>query len=127
VQTSGTESFRVLARGGIIRVRTPDHARFWRNYVTEHDAILAKPRSEWSLNHTRWTQMYFDDICVRRPKPWHSMGHFHKWGWDEVAMVILLESVGFSDVRRMSLHQSAIADVTDVETREDLTIEGVKR
>jgi hypothetical protein len=55
------------------------------------------------------------------------MGHFHKWGWDEVSMVMLLESSGFTDVRRMRLHQSAIADVTAVETREDLTVEGVKR
>jgi predicted SAM-dependent methyltransferase len=121
-----TESFRVLAPGGIIRVRTPDHARFWRNYVSEHDATLAKPRSDWSQGHVRWTRMYFDDICVRRPKPWQSMGRFHKWGWDEVSIVMLLESAGFTDVRRMSLHQSGIADVAAVETREDLTVEGVK-
>jgi SAM-dependent methyltransferase len=120
------ESFRVLAPGGVLRVRTPDHARFWRNYVAEHDAKLARPRSEWSQEHTRWVKMYFDDVCVRRPKPWQSMGHFHKWGWDEIAMVMLLESVGFTEVRRMSLHESAISDVAVVETREDLTIEGMK-
>lgn len=121
-----SESFRVLASGGIIRVRTPDHARFWRNYVAAHDTTFNKPRSEWTDEHVRWTRMYFDDICVRRPKAWQSMGHFHKWGWDEVSMVMLLESVGFTNVRRMSLHQSAMADVAAVETREDLTVEGVK-
>lgn len=120
------ESFRVLAPGGIVRLRTPDHARFWRNYVTEHDAMLAKPREEWTAEYTRWIRMYFDDICIRRPKPWRSMGHFHKWGYDEVGIVMLLEASGFVDVRRMPFQQSAIPDIESVERREDLSVEGVK-
>jgi predicted SAM-dependent methyltransferase len=120
------ESFRVLAPGGVIRLRTPDHVRFWRNYVTEHDATLMKPREQWTADHTCWTRMYFADICIRRPKPWQSMGHFHKWGYDEVALVMLLESAGFANVRRMPYRQSAIADVEAVERREDLSVEGIK-
>jgi predicted SAM-dependent methyltransferase len=121
-----TESFRVLTPGGILRVRTPDHVRFWRNYIIEHDSTLTRPRKEWTQEHVRWIRMYFQDICVRRPRPWQSMGHFHKWAWDEVSLVVLLESVGFSNVRRMALHQSDIPKVAAVETREDLTVEAVK-
>jgi SAM-dependent methyltransferase len=120
------ESFRILAPGGVIRLRTPDHAHFWRNYVTEHDAMLASPREQWSLDHTRWTKMYFNDICTSRPRLWQSMGHFHKWGYDEVSLIKLLSSAGFADVRRMPFHESKIADIAVVELREDLSVEGTK-
>jgi hypothetical protein len=46
--------------------------------------------------------------------------------WDEVSLTLALEGVGFTGVRRRALFDSAIADVTAVETREDLTMEGAK-
>lgn len=117
----------VLKPGGILRIRTPDHANFWRQYVEEYQEQLAGGRAAWHNRHARWVTMYFDDICTTRPKRRQSMGHFHKWGWDEIQMTLLLEEAGFVDVGRRGLHESAIADVAAVESRVDLTLECVNR
>lgn len=121
-----SESFRVLAPGGIVRIRVPDHAQFWSNYVNEYNAIKQLPREQWTLDHTRWTRMYFGDICVRRPNIWQSMGHFHKWMYDDVSLTMLLESKGFRNVERAAFHESAIPGITEVEARDDLIIEARK-
>ena len=69
--------------------------------------------------------MFFRDVCVR-PHLLTSSAHYHKWQWDEVSLTIALEAAGFTDVHRRGLHDSAIADVACVETRDDLTLEGRK-
>jgi predicted SAM-dependent methyltransferase len=119
------ECYRVLAPGGIVRVRVPDNARFWRNYLDEYESIRSRPRSQWNDTHTRWVEMFFRELCVR-PRLLSSAAHYHKWAWDEVSLTLALERVGFTDVRRRALFDSAILDVAAVETREDLTIEGSK-
>lgn len=119
------ECLRVLEPGGTLRIRVPDNATFWSNYLVEFNRAKQLPRSEWTLGHTRWIQMFFHDICVRRP--WFgTMGHFHKWMYDEVSLIQLMENIGFREVNRMTLHQSRIADVAAVEVRDDLIVEGIK-
>lgn len=120
------ECLRVLRPGGVIRIRVPDNARFWQNYLNEYDAAKAKPRSEWTTAHTRWIEMFFGDICVRPVRRFHSMGHFHKWMFDEVSLVLLLEKLGFHEVARRAYHDSRIADIRSVEARDDLIVEGIK-
>lgn len=121
------ECYRILKRGGgIIRIRVPDNVRFWENYLTEFKRMKETPRNEWTLQHTRWIEMFFRDICVRRPSIIHSMGHYHKWAYDEVSLTKALEIIGFVDVDRKRYLESRIADVADVETRDDLIIESVK-
>jgi hypothetical protein len=69
--------------------------------------------------------MFFADICVK--KSWlTSMGHYHKWMYDEVTLIHAFEHVGFTHVERRGFHDSRIPDVALVETREDLIVEGVK-
>jgi predicted SAM-dependent methyltransferase len=121
-----SECRRVLRQGGVIRVRVPDHARFWSNYVRQYEQTKRRPRTEWSLDHTRWTSMYFQDLCVRRPPPWQSMGHFHKWMYDEVSLIILLESIGFQHAVRKPYLESAIPQIEEVEVRDDLIVEAVR-
>jgi hypothetical protein len=114
-----------LKPGGVIRVRVPDNVRFWRNYVEEFDQACKRPRQEWTEDHSRWIRMFFRDICVRRT--WSaSFGHYHKWMYDEISLIRLLERVGFVLVRRRGFLESAIPDVAAVETHEDLTVEGAK-
>jgi len=117
--------WRVLAPGGHIRVRVPDNERFWRNYLAEIDATRRLPRKSWTAGHARWVHMFFRDICVRRQFV-GSFGHFHKHAYDEIALSLALEEVGFTNVRRMALHDSGIGDVAAVEVRDDLIVEGVK-
>jgi len=119
------ESIRVLVPGGILRVRVPDNYRFWKNYTREFETTHSLPREQWNTAHTRWTEMFFQNICTRRP--WlGSMGHFHKWMYDEVSLILAFERAGFVEVARRTLHDSRIPDVALVETHEDLTVEGVK-
>lgn len=119
------ECFRVLAPGGVLRLRVPDNYHFWKSYVAEAEARLTRPRAEWDDHHTRWVAMFFRDICVRRP--WlQSMGHYHKWMYDEVSLILALEHAGFTEIERRGLHDSRIADVSQVETRDDLIVEAVK-
>jgi predicted SAM-dependent methyltransferase len=119
------ESFRVLQPRGVVRIRVPDNYRFWKNYAEEYEKICCRPREEWTDQHTRWISMFFACICVRRPFH-HSMGHYHKWMYDEVSLTLAFQRAGFVEVARRSLHDSLIPDIALVETRDDLIIESIK-
>lgn len=119
------ESFRVLKPGGVLRIRVPDNYRFWKNYTEEYERAHRRPRGQWGEEHNRWIAMFFRDICVRRTLV-GSMGHYHKWMYDEVSLTLAFERAGFVEVERRGLHDSRIPDVALVETRDDLIIEGVK-
>jgi len=120
------ECYRVLKKDGILRIRVPDNAKFWKSYLNEYDSVYKQPRASWNENHTRWVEMFFDDICIHKPRLFRSMGHFHKWMYDDVSLILLLESCGFRDVDRMQYHKSRITDVDAVEVRDDLIVEAVK-
>lgn len=119
------EAFRVLAPGGVLRIRVPDNYRFWKNYVTEFERVHALPREDWHRQHTRWIEMFFRDICVRKSML-RSMGHYHKWMYDEVSLILAFQDAGFVEIARRTLHDSRIPDVALVETRDDLIVEGIK-
>ena len=106
-------------------MRVPDNARFWRNYLKEFDENYARPPAQRDDRHSRWVEMFFHDICVRR-SAFSSYGHFHKWMYDEISLVRTFEKVGFVNVARRAFLDSAIPDVRSVESHEDLTVEGTK-
>jgi predicted SAM-dependent methyltransferase len=120
------ECYRILKPSGVLRIRVPDNARFWKNYLDEYNAVRQRPRPQWDQNHSRWVQMFFRDICVRKPRPFQSLGHYHKWMYDEVSLILLLEKLGFRDAERMAYHESRLPEVEQVEVREDLIVEAVK-
>ena len=120
-----SECFRVLRRGGTIRCRVPDNARFWRNYLKEFDEAYQCPREQWTEPHSRWVEMFFKEICVRR-RTIGSFGHYHKWMYDEISLILTLERVGFVAAMRRTFLDSAIPDVATVETRDDLIVEATK-
>ena len=119
------ECFRVIKPGGILRLRVPDNYRFWKKYVTEFERIHDRPPDQWSRQHERWIEMFFRDICVCNPRL-KSMGHYHKWMYDELTLTLAMQQAGFVDVERRGYHDSRISDVALVETRDDLIMEGVK-
>jgi predicted SAM-dependent methyltransferase len=120
------ECFRVLAPGGVLRVCVPDGVAFWQNYLQLFQDLERLPKDERSAEPLRQhVQMYFTEICTR--KRWlGSMGHTHKWQFDEIQLIELFESVGFSEVTRGAFHQSRIPDVSAVERSDFLLVEGVK-
>lgn len=120
------ECHRVLAPGGVLRVRVPDNARFWRNYLAAYDPIAARPDDQWVNDHTYWVELFFRDICTRR-RWFSSYGHFHKWMYDDVSLVLAFRAAGFADARRRNYLDSAIPDIQPVESRDELIVEGTKQ
>jgi predicted SAM-dependent methyltransferase len=121
-----TDCFRVLAPAGILRVRVPDGVAFWKRYLERYDEIHSKPREQWDAACLRRDiGNYFADICTKKTLL-GSMGHKHKWQFDEVQLIELFQSAGFVDVERMRYHESRIPDVHLVERAQFLIVEGVK-
>ncbi len=120
------ECVRLLAPGGVLRVCVPDGAAFWANYLALYREQMARPKATRTAAPLReQVAKYFRDICTR--KRWvGSMGHVHKWQFDEVQLVELFEACGLTGVRRMPFHDSRIPDVAGVERSDFLIVEGVK-
>jgi predicted SAM-dependent methyltransferase len=119
------ECFRILAPGGVLRVRVPDNYRYWKKYTNDFERARERPRQEWTEEHVRYIERHFSCLCTKRS--WFtSFGHFHKWMYDEISLTLAFEQAGFVQVERKGLYQSRIPDVRLVESCEDLTIEGVK-
>lgn len=120
------ECFRVLAPGGVLRICVPDGPQFWARYLELYEEEVRRPRAQRSAQRLRQhVQLYFHDILTRRIVL-GSLGHTHKWQYDEVQLVELLEDCGFVNVERMKFHCSRIPDVSQVERSDFLIVEGAK-
>lgn len=121
------ECYRVLKPGGVLRICVPDGESFWRKYLELLDQFKQLPEAERQspkqVQHH--VQMYFRDICTRKTTL-GSMGHFHKWQYDEIQLINQFESCGFTNVERSQYRKSRIDDVHLVERSDFLIIEGVK-
>jgi predicted SAM-dependent methyltransferase len=120
------ECFRVLAPGGVLRVCVPDGVAFWREYVQLHDAqMAAAPGSRSAALLRAHVQSYFRCICTKRI--WlGSLGHLHKWQFDEIQLVDMFEQAGFINVARAPYHESRIPGIEKIECYDFLIVEGVK-
>jgi predicted SAM-dependent methyltransferase len=120
------ECRRVLAPGGVLRICVPDGAAFWRRYLEIYDEEMARPASARGAKRLRdHVQLFFNDIATRRI--WlGSLGHFHKWQFDEVQLLQLFGDAGLIEVSRMRFHESRIPGVERVERADFLIVEGVK-
>lgn len=122
------ECIRVLAPGGVFRLCVPDCHHFFHKYIAEVDRVRALPRDQWDDTQIRKLMgVFFADICVEK-RLFSSMGHYHKWGYDEVQMCLELQRAGMTNVARRNYLDSAIQGINEVETREKefLIIEGTK-
>jgi predicted SAM-dependent methyltransferase len=120
------ECYRVLSPGGVLRVCVPDGVMFWQRYLEIFGETIAKPRPQRSAKALReHVQLYFNDICTKRI--WlGSLGHTHKWQFDEIQLVELFETQGFIEVERRRLHDSRIPDIATFERSDFLIVEGIK-
>ncbi len=120
------ECMRILIPGSHLRIHVPDNYEFWKRYCDEHHEMLKKPHSSWSDEYsTKYVKMFFGDICVKKIVS-GSMGHYHKWAYDEVALTLLFKRADFVDVKRRELYDSEIPDIRSVESKAYLVIEGEK-
>ncbi len=120
------ECFRVLAPGGVLRLCVPDGVQFWGRYLELVAEASSQPPATRDVKKLReHVQLFFNDICTR--KLWlGSMGHKHKWQFDEPQLVDLLRSRGFVDVERRPFRESRIPGIEAIERSDFLIVEGVK-
>lgn len=120
------ECFRSLSPSGVMRICVPDGPDFWRKYMRLFDEEISKERQQRSAEKLRrHIKMFFDDICTEK-LVLKSMGHTHKWQYDEIQLTELFEISGFQEVERMAFHQSRIPGIRDIERSDFLIIEGIK-
>jgi predicted SAM-dependent methyltransferase len=124
-----SECVRALRPGGMVRACVPDNYRIWKCYCNQVEQLLDQPRSAWPMEPTRrQIEPFFRDICVRRP--WlRSMGHYHKWAFDELSLIMEFERAGLESVERRQALDSDIQGIADVEVRRGgsfLIVEGRK-
>jgi predicted SAM-dependent methyltransferase len=120
------DCFRVLAPGGVLRVCVPDGPTFWGRYLELYQEEQSKPLAERSATVLRQhVGLHFQNIMTRRL--WfESMGHTHKWQFDDIQLSALFQEVGFTAVGRMPFHVSRIPDVAAVEGSNFCIVEGSK-
>ncbi len=120
------ECYRALKPEGVLRVRVPDSPVFWEKYLHLYRKEMSKPRGERKsgaiIEHT---QLFFNDICTKKIYL-GSMGHTHKWVFDEVQLIEMFEMSGFVCVERMQFRKSRIPDIERVEVSDFLIVEGIK-
>lgn len=123
------ECVRCLRPGGVFRACVPDNYEFWQHYCQDVERLVRLPREQWPAEGLEpRLRSFFRDICVTRPGL-RSMGHFHKWAFDEVSLILELERAGLVDVHRRQPLDSAIQTVAEVEVRNRsgfLRVEGRK-
>ncbi len=120
------ECFRTLIPGGVLRVCVPDGVEFWSRYLDAFHRQMERPENERSAQPLKdHIAMYFREICTRK-RFFGSMGHTHKWQFDEIQLIDLFKSQGFVSVARMPYHQSRLTDIQAVERSNFLIVEGVK-
>jgi predicted SAM-dependent methyltransferase len=120
------ECFRVLKPKGVLRVCVPDGPTFWGKYLEIYHKEMSKPRKDRNAKPlVEHTQMFFNEICTRK-RYLGSMGHTHKWNFDEVQLIEMFEVSGFSCVERMQFQKSRIPDIDCIERSDFLIVEGIK-
>jgi len=120
------ECFRVLAPGGVLRLCVPDGVAFWARYLDLHREQMSRSPHQRSARALReHVQLFFNDIATRRI--WlGSLGHTHKWQFDEVQLIELLVSAGFTEAARMPFQTSRIDDIARLERADFLIVEARK-
>ena len=120
------ECFRCLQPNGVLRVCVPDGVRYWSKYLQLCQDELEKPQNARNAQEVvDYVKMFFGDIYTKK-RLLSSMGHYHKWNFDEIQLVDMFLRSGFSNVERSAYHVSRIPDVANVERSDFLIVEGSK-
>lgn len=92
------ECRRVLKPKGVLRVCVPDGPEFWGRYLAIYQEEFSKPQAHRNAARlVEHVESFFKEICTRRVYL-GSMGHKHKWQFDEVQLIDMFEQSGFTNV-----------------------------
>jgi ubiquinone/menaquinone biosynthesis C-methylase UbiE len=100
------EIYRVLKKGGILRISLPDLDRIVHAYNPQQPEEFLEDMYETKQKHTK---------------------NQHHWHYNVISLTHKLESIGFSEIYRCQFRQSRCSDIQQVESRpESLFVEAVK-
>ena len=115
------ECYRVLRRGGVIRLVVPDLRAYIEEYVRAKEEMPESPlpaeRFMERLNTCHWHEwenLSFPLRLYRAMKDFLS----HKWMYDRESLMALLKDAGFERVSEKGFLDSAIPVIGDVEREE---------
>ena len=113
------ECFRVLKRGGILRLVVPDlmfHARRYLQLVSENQSVGRGPHDEFLWN------IYGAYLEKRR------YGASHRYMYDWPTLRVVLQEIGFSQVIRQSYQVSLDSELSLLDNRpeDSLHVDAVK-
>jgi predicted SAM-dependent methyltransferase len=118
-------SLRVLVPGGRIRIVVPDIAAYARAYSTGDSDFFSRLRAT-SDHWPRWSEPA--DYLATIVHGSRERGWVHRWAWDAESLGAVISAVGFVDVKRCRINESADATLAGVD-REPfavLALEAVK-
>jgi len=116
------ECYRVLKKGGIIRIIVPDLKALILEYINGkiradffvENLLVLYPKSESFIRKLLMPFVYFPHKCM----------------YDTQTLISILESVGFNYVKEKSAFDSLITDIKDIEllerTENSVIVEAVK-
>jgi predicted SAM-dependent methyltransferase len=106
-----SESYRILTRGGVLRIVVPDlegHINLYQSQSDERLEYLSDLRSQG------FQAEHFTDIIKSFATYW---GHHKGYFWDFESLSKELKAAGFLDIKRFSVGQSDSQTLTFLETR----------
>jgi SAM-dependent methyltransferase len=112
------ECFRVLKRGGILRIAVPDLGRIVQEYLADSTPTASHKFVDRLLLHHTWQDLL------------HSGSH-HSQMFDRKSLAALFREAGFADPQVCDFGESGIPDILKLELesrrRESLYVEATKR
>lgn len=105
------ECRRLLVKGGVLRIATPDLA-----------AIVTAFLGDWrDQDWLRWPEYGWVDTRVRAlNQAFHGWGH--RYLYDEAELTLRLREAGFDQVSRCALGESSLPALAGLETRRDSSL-----
>ncbi|GAA1258928.1 hypothetical protein GCM10009665_56340 [Kitasatospora nipponensis] len=117
-----TEVRRILRPGGLLRLTTPDLARYLEGYLDERDSFFKRHRRR--LRMMRVGPPMPERKAFMLNQIFYHYGH--RWIYDEAELRHVLGRAGFAaeSIERRAFQQGARADIADLDTvfRSDETI-----
>ncbi len=119
------ESFRVLRKGGVIRLSCPDMELYAKNYVARNQSFFQhKLIREWCVFKQAQTP---GEIFIAKA---YDSGGSHKWFYDFESLRHILDTAGFQEVRRCARLEGHVPDLPLLEPAgrelETVYVEAVK-
>ncbi len=122
------ECCRILKEGGVLRLAVPDLRYFCESYLSSKDDDAADRFMDQIRVRSRGEKQSFLIALYTLATDFHS----HKWMYDARTLGVLMTSSGFTDVDEKKCFESAIPEITQVESpgrvspEAGIAIEGMK-